>query len=698
MRFKHLITSTLCILIFLNIGFAQSSFRYQAVARDEGGEVISNQNIGVQIGIMLDHADNPPVYQEYHQTLSNNYGVVNFNIGDGMPTVGAFETINWQQRAFVKIEMDMEGGTNYTVVSLSEILSVPRAIYAEKAGSVEGGKRGLYVTDFGAKGDGSTDDTEAFERALDSAFISGSKIIVPSGIYRLTSTLIIKDGISLIGEGMGSDPLQTPYNGSLLRYEGEGFAIKIIGHNVQLKDIVLRDQSNGKAEGGILLNAEGRLLESVLLSEILISGFTNGTALKLDAKNNGGITYATFQKVRVRHGKIGMHIIQDNSSFVNSNSFYHCQISGGAFHYGLLIDGGNNNIFDQLVIEPFESQQGHLIINKGEIIGHEIRIEGNNQPDNIPLIYFAENTKNSKLSGMYGGGLTLDKGNNQIKMRSGKAIQFKNSSSNKFTNATFFSSDGINLKDWEISGNGISTEIISPELLAGSNVLKLNIPAGTIANIEQTALARPIIKELALYDQVNFGFHVKTDQPGIAYTATNAPMGLTISTPHSGSGDWEFVGMNAQTNRNAQPIFRLEINNTSGAAIEVFVTTPALSFGNELPKLDVVPIRESGGILNGQLSHAFASAEIPANGFITLPKTANYFEITNTHTIYRINHLVSDRVPKGTVITLLFNHNGVGVTKSGYLLLKNGFTSVENGSLTLISNGNGTWREVDRNN
>ena len=100
----------------------------------------------------------------------------------------------------------------------------------------------------------------------------------------------------------------------------------------------------------------------------------------------------------------------------------------------------------------------------------------------------------------------------------------------------------------------------------------------------------------------------------------------------------------------------------------------------------------------GQLTHAVATSLIPNNGFLTLPLTANYFEITNTKNIHRINFLTKDRVPKGTIITLLFNTSGVSVTNSGYLNLKGGFTSVMNGSITLMSNGNGTWREVDRNN
>jgi len=693
--------SLFLIFIFSFLSFysySQSSFRYQAVARDSSGAAIANQMIGIQISIIQVETSLPPIYEEMHQVMSNAYGVINLNIGDGIPLLGEFDNIDWSLKSFAKIDMDITGGTNYDLSSLSEILAVPVALYAKRAGSIEGNHFGLNVKSFGAKGDGSTDDTDAFEMALDSAKIVGSKVFIPQGIYKITRSLNVEAGVSLIGEGSGSTPLETPHNGSLIWYDGNDFAVKVTGSNARVKDIVIRDKSDENALGGVLLQADGNLLESVVIDAVLISGFTAGTGLKLDARNAAGIAYASFNNVRVRHGKIGMHITETDDSFLNSNAWENCQISGGGFDFGMLVEGGNNNFFSNHVIEPPSSTQGHLVVNKGEISGTEMRIEGFDQDDLTPLVFFNENTRNSIVTGTYGGGLTLDKGNNFINMKSGKAIHFKNSNTNKFKNSTFFSPNNSSVKDWKITGAGISTEVLSPELTSTHNVLKLVIPAGVIARFEPDNFARPQVKELSIYDQVNFGFHIKINHPGIAYTATNAPAGWTNSTAHSGSGEWEFVGMNSYVNRNAPSRFIAQINNTTGSQIEVFITTPTLSFGNQLPTLDEAPLTTSGGRMNGMLSYAMAEVNTPPNGFLTLPLKANYFEITNTNNIHRINYLAAHRAPKGTVITLLFNKAGVGVTKSGYLLLKSGYNSVANGSITLISNGNGTWREVDRNN
>ncbi len=700
MKKRHPLIEKFTIFLFFLFSIfttqAQDAFRYQAVARDSSGTPLSNQLIGVQIGIILNTESNAPIYVETHVVKSNDYGVFNLDIGLGYIITGDFETIDWSQKSFIKVEIDLDGGSNYTLTSLSELLSVPKALYAESAKRIVGGF-GLNVKDFGAIGDGETDDTEAFELALIEAESLGAKLFIPSGIYKISKTLTIGDGVSLIGEGPGSVPLETPNNGSLLRYEGNKYAIKIDGHNAKIRDLVIRDNSDGNAKGGVMVVANNRLVEGVHMFEVLISGFTNGTGLNLVAKNSGGIAYCSFESVRIRHGKIGIKIAPTSDSFVNSNTWSHCQISGGGFVYGMQVKGGNNNILKGMIIEPPSTEKGHLVVQKGEIYGSEIRIEGTTQSPTVPLIKFAKKTKNSTITGVYGGGLTLDKGNNFINMKSGKAIHYRNSSFNNFKNASFFTPDSSSISDWELTGTNVTSSILSPELLPNHNVLKITVPASGSATLQPSPLSRPIIKGLPLYEQVNFGFHVKTTKTNAVFTSTNAPDGWTNSNPHCGGGEWEFVGMNAAVNE-TNPLFTLKIENTTGAPLDVYITTPTLNFGNQLPTIDDAPIFESGGQLHGLLINAFASAATPSNGFLALPKSANYYEITNSNSIHRINHETANRFPRGSVITLLFNNPGISVTNGGYINLKTGYISAANGSLTLISNGNGTWREVDRNN
>lgn len=57
----------------------------------------------------------------------------------------------------------------------------------------------LDVSTFGARGDGHTDDTAAFQRALDAAAAQHVSVTVGSGNYRFLGSLNVPDGVSLIG-------------------------------------------------------------------------------------------------------------------------------------------------------------------------------------------------------------------------------------------------------------------------------------------------------------------------------------------------------------------------------------------------------------------------------------------------------------------------------------------------------------------
>ena len=56
------------------------------------------------------------------------------------------------------------------------------------------------VTDFGAKGDGTTDDTAAIQRAIDTAGRTGGELRFPPGTYRVSS-VGLRPGVHYLGYG-----------------------------------------------------------------------------------------------------------------------------------------------------------------------------------------------------------------------------------------------------------------------------------------------------------------------------------------------------------------------------------------------------------------------------------------------------------------------------------------------------------------
>ena len=128
--------------------FAQvpQAFKYQAVANYSDGQAISNQEVGFQISLLQGSETGSSVYTETHTITTNEQGLVNINIGRGNSTDN-FTTIDWSNGPyFIKVEMDTTGGSNYKLMGVSELMSVPFAKYAEFAGTVGNGTQGVQPT------------------------------------------------------------------------------------------------------------------------------------------------------------------------------------------------------------------------------------------------------------------------------------------------------------------------------------------------------------------------------------------------------------------------------------------------------------------------------------------------------------------------------------------------------------------------
>ncbi|MCH2046872.1 MAG: hypothetical protein MK212_22350, partial [Saprospiraceae bacterium] len=122
--------------------FAQAPdlINYQAVARNSSNNAIQNQTIGIKVSILQGSATGSAVYEETHTPTTDGYGAFNLQIGGGTVVSGSFSGISWGSFShYLKIEMDAAGGTNYSPMGTTQMVSVPYAKYAEKAGSVTGG-------------------------------------------------------------------------------------------------------------------------------------------------------------------------------------------------------------------------------------------------------------------------------------------------------------------------------------------------------------------------------------------------------------------------------------------------------------------------------------------------------------------------------------------------------------------------------
>ncbi|MBI5218917.1 MAG: tail fiber domain-containing protein [Bacteroidia bacterium] len=129
---KKFLVSVISLLISATI-FAQSphAFNYQAVVRNSSGTVIPNHDISFRINILQGSATGASVYSEEHSATTNPFGLVNLEVGNGTNSSGNFSTIEWGNNSYyIKIELDINGGNNYTVMGTNQLLSVPYALYS----------------------------------------------------------------------------------------------------------------------------------------------------------------------------------------------------------------------------------------------------------------------------------------------------------------------------------------------------------------------------------------------------------------------------------------------------------------------------------------------------------------------------------------------------------------------------------------
>lgn len=136
--------NSVIILAILLFGFttfncqaqAPHAFKYQAIVHNASGNILANAPVGLRISILKGSTSGTTAYSETHSVLTNNLGLVNLVIGQGTPVSGSFNSIDWgTDNYYVQVDLDATGGNNYTFMGVSQLLSVPYALFAEKSDS-----------------------------------------------------------------------------------------------------------------------------------------------------------------------------------------------------------------------------------------------------------------------------------------------------------------------------------------------------------------------------------------------------------------------------------------------------------------------------------------------------------------------------------------------------------------------------------
>lgn len=116
--------------------FAQApqSFNYQGALRNAEGDPIPDQPFSIRFSILQGSDSGPVVYQETQQEFTNSLGLFTLRVGEGLPVTGTFAAIDWASSShYLKVELNA-GGSGFTDLGATQLLSVPYALYAASAG------------------------------------------------------------------------------------------------------------------------------------------------------------------------------------------------------------------------------------------------------------------------------------------------------------------------------------------------------------------------------------------------------------------------------------------------------------------------------------------------------------------------------------------------------------------------------------
>ena len=132
---KLILTILLFVTVTLTI-FAQApeKMSYQAIIRSQTNSLVKNSDISLNVIVYQGATTGTKDYEETHFVKTNNNGLVSLEIGTGNIITGSFSAIAWEKGPyFIETQVDATGGTNYNIIGITQLLSVPYALHAKTA-------------------------------------------------------------------------------------------------------------------------------------------------------------------------------------------------------------------------------------------------------------------------------------------------------------------------------------------------------------------------------------------------------------------------------------------------------------------------------------------------------------------------------------------------------------------------------------
>ena len=516
------------------------------------------------------------------------------------------------------------------------------------------------VKDYGATGDGVTNDTVAIQAALNAATASPPSVVLfPPGTYVVSTQLAVGSGTALTGYGATLFKAAGS-TGHVIRGVTGAVDVKVMGLTIN-GNKAANTSGHGIAFVGTLLSSQRLLVADCTIINTYQSGIQITSCKEAKVVSN-------FIYDSARTGIEILNLCEDVSITGN-----HVKRSGSAnvAIAGLHILVSNNVLEDagENPLAPADNVTGYGETNKYFVVNnnvcknggnHGIHLGGNDHVISNNHVYNATN------DGVFLGnpvgvadmitGFTIS-GNRTVDCRRGVDI--------------------VNCENGTVSGNSVSSSgqfgIYLRQCIGVS--VDGNVFTGSVNNgIRATGTYDCVFSNNVVSNNLVQGIFLDPDAETGVLSSNNIISGNLVKD-NGNAGIWiDATGLNNYVNGN------YVLGNVSGV-------TP-------------FPFQISGNTNDAteNFTDYGTTRSVAAAAVVTLPSTSNSLVVTDPGGPTTITQIVNSR--PGRIVSLLFNNAGTvvqdGTTTGNNIRLSSTFTVSANDTLVLMSHGAFGWYELSR--
>jgi hypothetical protein len=208
-KFIHIIIALCCAVSAF--GQIPQAFTYQGQATLLSGQPVASATIGLEFSIQNNANGTTVYYTERITADTDPNGVFTVAVGTGTVQVGSFVNIDWSTAKYLRTKIDVNNSGNFVNIGASQILSIPYALYAEKAG-----KTNLNTAGAGLSFDANTNTLTA---AAPQLAVNGNRLEILGGN---TVTLPSANFMAGVGIAINSGTITNAAPDQLVTITGTG--------------------------------------------------------------------------------------------------------------------------------------------------------------------------------------------------------------------------------------------------------------------------------------------------------------------------------------------------------------------------------------------------------------------------------------------------------------------------------------------